>query len=147
MKKCLNLFYLFGFYLLLFLALFGISSCGLTKRTKTKITTVTQIKIDTVIKIIPDTVTFFQYSTIADTAKIDNKNVSARSYFSVTKQKIVLELKLKPFYYPLQINKTVTEKKQIKEVKGMTFFDKLFSLLVLTILIILLIYGFKIFKK
>ena len=117
------------------------------ERTKTKIQTITITKIDTIIKIIPDTVTIKRYVTITDTAKIETKTANAKAYFSPIKNKIVLELKLKPFDVPVKLSKKVTENKKTNEVKRTKPYEWIISFFILIGLIFTGYYGFKEINK
>jgi hypothetical protein len=101
-----------GCLLILFFVLFGVSSCGSMRKTKTVIETVT--KIDTVIVIKPDTVIKTVQVYFHDSARIENNYSIARSYYSPEKQKIVLTLQAKPFSVLVTMTHHKIEK--IKEV-------------------------------
>jgi hypothetical protein len=107
-KKVLNLLFL----VLLSVFFFG---CFGTKKTKTITVTETKIKIDTIIKIQNDTIIKYQTVTIHDTAILENNTSIARSYFSQSKQRIVLELKGKSFDVPVSIYKSVKQVAKEKE--------------------------------
>lgn len=108
--------YLYISLLLASFLLFGFFSCGTMRKTKTIIVTETLIKIDTVIKFVPDTITKIQYVRITDTAIIETPQAIARSYYSTTKQRIVLELNNKKFDVPVTIYKKVIATENKKEV-------------------------------
>jgi hypothetical protein len=82
---------------------------------KTKTITTTQIlkQVDTVIVIKHDTTIKVKEVTIHDTAKIETPLVSAQSYYSPEKQKIVLKVQTHNESVPIKIkettNQTVTE--------------------------------------
>jgi hypothetical protein len=97
------------------LLLFGLSSCGIMKKTKTITITETVIKIDTIIKIKVDTVPIVKTAYIIDTVRFENNYVRAKSYINLQTQKITLELTGKNFGVPIKINSSVTEK--VKLVK------------------------------
>jgi hypothetical protein len=128
-----------------FVVLFSVFffGCSAMKKTKTVTVTETLIKIDTVIKIKTDTILKVQYVTLHDTAIIENKTSIAKSYFSTSKQRIVLELKGKSFDVPITVFKKVieVEKKNesipIKEKLsfGSKFLVGIFSIMLITIII------------
>lgn len=104
---CLLLFCVF--------VLSGIYGCFGTRKTRTKIITETVIRIDTVIKLQLDTVTLIRSVTLFDTVTLQNTTARARSYYSVEKRKIVLELTGKKFEVPVSIYKSTKVQSDIKE--------------------------------
>ena len=95
------------------LLLLGVSSCGIMRKTKTITTTQILKQVDTVIVIKHDTTIKVKEVTIHDTAKIETPLVSAQSYYSPEKQKIVLKVQAHNESVPIKIkettNQTVTE--------------------------------------
>lgn len=111
---------------------------------KTKIITETKIEVDTIIKVRVDTVTIIdslplqRFLAGKDTLKLENKVAAAKTYFNLSKQKIVLELQGKGFDLPVKIQatKTVTKEIPVKKSKWYLYFGAgfLFSLLLILIL-------------
>lgn len=91
------------------LLLLGVSSCGIMRKTKTITTTQIQLQVDTVIVIKHDTIPLIKEVTIHDTAKIETPLVSAQSYYSPEKQKIVLKVQTHNESVPIKINQTTTQ--------------------------------------
>ena len=91
------------------LLLLGVSSCGIMRKTKTITTTQVQLQIDTVIVIKHDTIPLIKEVMIHDTAKIETPLVSAQSYYSPEKQKIVLKVQTHNESVPIKINQTTTQ--------------------------------------
>ena len=89
--------------------------CFGSRRIQTRTITETLIRIDTVIKIQNDTILKTQTVTLHDTAILENTTTVARSYFSTQKQRIVLELKGKPYDVPITVYKSVKQIEQKKE--------------------------------
>jgi hypothetical protein len=106
--KTLNLFLVVCLLLLSY-------GCFGSRKIQTRTITETVIRIDTIIKIQNDTILKTQVVTIHDTAILESQTSVARSYFSTQKQKIVLELKGKPFDVPVTIYKSVKQEQQVKE--------------------------------
>ena len=106
----LKLFILCSLFVLLS---FGFVSCGIMRKTKTITTTQILKQVDTVIVIKHDTTIKVKEVTIHDTAKIETPLVSAQSYYSPEKQKIVLKVQTHNESVPIKIkettNQTVTE--------------------------------------
>lgn len=98
-------------------------SCRSAKISRTHTVTDTIIKFDTTIIYKNDTVPLIKEVRITDTAIVENSSGIARSYFSVSKQRIVLELQGKPIAVPVSIYKYVhTEADdKNKEVKRSSF--------------------------
>jgi hypothetical protein len=109
----------FGFGFILFLLIF-LNSCGLLKnitRTKNKSVAVTEKFIDTNIVLVFDTVPIYDTVLINDTAFLENKTSEARSYWNPKMNKIVLELKGKPFDVNIKLHKKETKTVFTKETK------------------------------
>jgi hypothetical protein len=103
--------------LLVFSLLVLFSSCCGLKKIKTTTVTETIYQVDTVIKVVRDTVTKVVYGDTVDTLYIENEVASARTYYNVQKQKVVLELKGKVFDVPVTMNKVVRENKKTVDIK------------------------------
>jgi hypothetical protein len=112
--------------------------CASWKKVTTRTVTTTVIRIDTIIKIQTDTILKIQSVTLHDTAIVENNSAIARSYFSVSKQRIVLELKGKTFDVPVSVYKKVEQVESKKEKEVIPKKNKFFwyMLGVITILII-----------
>jgi hypothetical protein len=131
-------FYILLRGLFLLLVLLGLFSCSTMKKTKSHIRTETITRIDTVIVYKPDTIPVIKTVLLHDTAVIENKEAVARSYYSVTKNKIVLELKMKSFDIPLRATKTVTtnQDKKIVERKNPNKIFFIIGLILIAVIII-----------
>lgn len=131
MMKC----WLLQSVLVLFL-LFGLCSCGFTRRTQTEIQTIT--KIDTVIKIVKDTVTKTVESLITDTVFIENEVARAKSFVNKATGTLVIQMQGKPFEVPVIAERKViaTNKEIIK--KNNTVWYCIIQFLIIVILILLL---------
>lgn len=120
---------------------FGCASWKKT-RTQTQTVTTTVIRIDTIIKIKTDTILKVQEVMLHDTAIVENEHAVARTYYSTTKQRIVLELKGKNFNVPVTIYKKVEQVKNEKS-KEVVVKKKNFFWYILAGLIIVIIYNRK----
>jgi hypothetical protein len=100
---------------------------------------------------VPDTIPVIRYVRITDTAYIENNTAIAKSYFSTTRQRIVLELSGKKFDVPVTIFKKVTQERDEKKsepVKRYTAFDRYFIYFLLSVILFFLIKDRKnIFRK
>jgi len=123
--------------------------CFGMKKIKTVTVTETVIRIDTIIKIQTDTILKIQTVTLHDTAILENNTAIARSYFSTSKQRIVLELKGKTFDVPITVYKSVKQVEVQKEkVKEQNKIGKYFIAFILGCIVFMLIRDRKeIFKK
>lgn len=131
--------------LILFL-IFLLSGCGLLKnvtRTKDKTITKTEIFVDTVISVYYDTIPIYDTVPIYDTAFLENKTSQAKSYFDIGMNKIVLELKNKPFDVPIKLHKKETKTEIKKETESKPNY---LALIIIGILFCILLVLFKIFK-
>jgi ABC-type phosphate transport system permease subunit len=130
---------LFTFLLLLFLLL---SSCCGSKRSRTMTETTTVTKVDTIIKVVKDTVEKTVFSTLYDTAHIENETAVARAFYNVKTQRIELSLKGKIFDVPVQLQRTqyIRQKEVIRETTlGMWFY--------LLVVLLIFLFGIVITKK
>ena len=105
------------YYFLLFCAfvLFGVSGCFGTRKTRTKVITETVIRLDTIIRVQTDTITIIKSVRLTDTVILENSTAKARSYYSLEKKRIVLELTGKRFDVPVSIYKSTKITSDIKE--------------------------------
>ena len=99
---------------IIFALCLGFCGCGIFHKTRTETRTETLINVDTIIKVVRDTFKLINTVYLHDTAYLENSIAEARSYYDVRKQKIVLELKGKPFEVPITIYKrTIENKKEV----------------------------------
>lgn len=96
---------------------FSFLSCSPLKRQRT-ITEITEIiKVDTIIKIQVDTITYYNYSQIYDTVKLETKHFKIISYVDTITKKIFIEGQAKPFEQTISIDKKTTTKTEVKKTE------------------------------
>jgi hypothetical protein len=108
MKRYIHLKF-FILCLLFVLSSLGFVSCGIMRKTKTITTTQILKQVDTVIVVKHDTAIQVKEVLIHDTAKIETPLVSAQSYYSPEKQKIVLKVQTHNETVPIKIKETTSQ--------------------------------------
>ena len=93
------------------------TSCCVFKKTKTTTTTTETYQVDTIVQVRIDTVVKTVTGYIYDTVIVENKVAAARTYFDITKQRVVLELKGKSFGVPVVIDKVVEQTVKQVDIK------------------------------